>query len=129
MEYIQAFRSAGQPTAAAPLELCEKARQQLSIWRDQPLKVIYERINRQITALDRYEFLAVEDNEVKAMMILVIHPEEIHLGEDVLHDFLIFSPEPGLLKEGYKAMKRLAKDLNIKYIHFARHPEKFRKVR
>lgn len=129
MEIIKAYRTAGQPTAAAPLELCELAKQQLSIWRDQPLIKMHDRINRQIADRDRFEILAVENNTVKAMMIICIEPEEIHTGEDCLYTMLAFSPEPGFLKEGYKAMRELAKELQIPYVHFSRHPDKLRKVR
>ncbi|EIX3308875.1 hypothetical protein MKB11_005013 [Salmonella enterica] len=129
MEYLKVFREAGQPTAAAPLELCELAQQQLSIWRDQPLIKMHDRINRQIAERDRFEFLAVEGQTVKAMMIICIEREEIHTGEDCLYTMLAFSPEPGFLKEGYKAMRELAKELQIPYVHFSRHPETFRKVK
>ncbi|EPV4171465.1 hypothetical protein ACV5Z5_004663 [Salmonella enterica subsp. enterica] len=129
MEYIRSFRRAGEPTAAAPLELCIQAKQQLSIWRDQPLIKMHDRINRQITERDRFEFLAVEGEKVKAMMIICIEPEEIHTGEDCLYTMLAFSPEPGFLKEGYKAMKQLARDLKIPYVHFSRHPDTLRKVK
>lgn len=128
MEYIKMFRKAGEPTAAAPLYLCEQAKQSLSIWSDQPVSVIYERVNRQVSEIDRYEFLAIEDGLIKGMMILCIEPEEIHTGKDVLYTKLAFSTVPGALREGYRSMKRLAREINVPYLHLSRHPKEFRKV-
>lgn len=130
MEYIKVYRTAGQPTLAAPLYLCEQAKETLSIWRDQDPQRIFERVNRQIQELDRYEYLAIEGGLVKAMMIICIEREEIHTGEDLLYTKLAFSTVPGALKDGYRAMISLAKELHIPYVHLSRHPEdELRKVR
>lgn len=129
MDYIKVFRKAGQPTAAAPLYLCEQARQSLSIWNEQPLNEIYERVNRQLTEIDRYEFLAIEDGLIKGMMIICIEPEELHTGKDILYTKLAFSTVPGVLTEGYRQMRKLAKELNIPYVHFSRHPDTLKRVR
>lgn len=129
MEFIKAYRKAGEPTAVAPLYLCEQARKTLSIWKDQPLHVIHERVNRQIQEIDRYEFIAIEEGIIKGMMVICIEPEEIHTGEDVLYTKLAFSTVPGALKEGYKAMKCLSKELNIPLIHLSRHPDRLRRIR
>lgn len=129
MDYIKVFRKAGQPTAAAPLYLCKQAQEALTIWNEQPLETIYERVNRQLSEIDRYEFLALDNGIIKGMMIICIEPEELHTGQDILYTKLAFSTVPGVLTEGYRQMRRLAKELNIPYIHFSRHPDTLKKVK
>ncbi|EIQ3230838.1 hypothetical protein LU140_004496 [Salmonella enterica] len=119
MEYLKVFREEGQPTAAAPLYLVEKAAKTIKRYKDCDVTELHARINRNITSRDRWEVLAVENGEVKAMMIICYDGDELHSGGPCLFTYLCFSPD-GLFKEGFKALKNLAKELNIRKIWIAR---------
>lgn len=64
-----------------------------------------------IQSNNRYEFLAVEAGQVKAMMVLYVDYDP-HYGR-VIYTRYAFSSEPQALTQGYRWMKQLAKSLNL----------------
>ncbi|EGJ4116066.1 hypothetical protein IHX65_004872 [Salmonella enterica] len=111
MEYLKVFRNAGEPTAAAPLYLCQQTREKLTNWQRLPVEQMQQEIVNDIVSNDRYEFLAVDAGELRAMMVLYVDYDP-HYGS-VIYTRFAFSTEPQLLTDGYKWMKEIAKSLNL----------------
>lgn len=112
MEYIKAYRTAGQPTAAAPLYLCSETRERLTNWQRLPVEEMQKEIVNDVVSNDRYEFLAVDETgKLRAMMVLYVDYDP-HYGS-VIYTRYAFSSEPGLLTGAYKWMKEIAKLLNL----------------
>lgn len=110
MDYIKVFKKAGEATIAAPIELCEETRERLSNWQRVPVEVMQREITTDIESLDRFEFLAVDDGKIRAMMIIT--PEENpHYGSFLLTRY-VFSAEPQTLTPGYRWLFKLTKALN-----------------
>ncbi|EBV2055756.1 hypothetical protein EWD52_23460 [Salmonella enterica subsp. enterica serovar Braenderup] len=113
MKYIKAFRKAGEPTAAAPLYLCEIVYNSLKSWQHyHTVEDMSREISADIEALDRFEFLAIdEDNQVRAMLIAT-QEENPHHG-DLLFTRYAFSAEPQTLAAGYRWLFKLSKLLDL----------------
>lgn len=112
MEFIKAFRKAGEPTAAAPLYLCEETREKLSNWQRLPVEQMQAEIVNDIQANDRYEYLAIDEaGKLRAMMVLYVDYDP-HYGSAIYTRYA-FSAEPRALTGGYKWMKEIAKSLNL----------------
>ncbi|EEJ8200201.1 hypothetical protein GTR53_003643 [Salmonella enterica] len=112
MEYLKVFREAGQPTAAAPLYLCQETRERLTNWQRLPVEQMQAEIVNDIQSNDRYEFLAIDDaGKLRAMMVLYVDYDP-HYGSFIYTRFA-FSAENQALTQGYKWMKELAKSLNL----------------
>lgn len=111
MEFIKIYREAGEPTAAAPLYLCQQTRERLTNWQRLPVEQMQAEIIEDIQSNNRYEFLAVEAGQVKAMMVLYVDYDP-HYGR-VIYTRYAFSSEPQALTQGYRWMKQLAKSLNL----------------
>ncbi|EGW0579066.1 hypothetical protein JGH65_004236 [Salmonella enterica] len=111
MEFIKIYREAGEPTAAAPLYLCQQTRERLANWQRLPVEQMQAEIIEDIQSNNRYEFLAVEAGQVKAMMVLYVDYDP-HYGR-VIYTRYAFSTEPQALTQGYRWMKQLAKSLNL----------------
>lgn len=111
MEFIKIYREAGEPTAAAPLYLCQQTRERLANWQRLPVEQMQAEIIEDIQSNNRYEFLAVEAGQVKAMMVLYVDYDP-HYGR-VIYTRYAFSSEPQALTQGYRWMKQLAKSLNL----------------
>ncbi|EDR9150318.1 hypothetical protein BSY48_004426 [Salmonella enterica subsp. enterica serovar Agbeni] len=117
MEFIKIFRKAGEPTAAVPLYLCKQTRDKLAIWQHTSLQEMQARLQRQITEMDRYEYLAIDEaGTIKAMMIIDWLEDETHTGGNVVYTKLAFSTEPGLLSNGYKFMKQIGRERGCDFI-------------
>ncbi|EEH7943827.1 hypothetical protein G3O90_004539 [Salmonella enterica] len=111
MEYLKIFREAGQPTAAAPLYLCQETRERLTNWQRLPVEQMQAEIVNDIQSNNRYEFLAVDAGKLRAMMVLYVDYDP-HYGR-VIYTRYAFSSEPQALTQGYRWMKQLAKSLNL----------------
>ncbi|EAN5684234.1 hypothetical protein EI675_20615 [Salmonella enterica] len=112
MEYLKVFREAGQPTAAAPLYLCQETRERLANWQRLPVEQMQAEIVSEIESNDRYEFLAVDEaGKLRAMLVLYVDYDP-HFGS-VIYTRYAFSAEKQALIQGYKWMKELAKSLNL----------------
>ncbi|ECW3055619.1 hypothetical protein F3W96_19715 [Salmonella enterica] len=112
MQIIKAFRAAGEPTAAAPLYLCQETRERLTNWQRLPMEQMQQEIVNDIVSSDRYEFLAVDEaGKLRAMMVLYVDYDP-HYGS-VIYTRYAFSSEPGLLASGYRWMKQIAKSLKL----------------
>ncbi|EFU5167495.1 hypothetical protein HT819_003902 [Salmonella enterica] len=111
MEFIKIYRKAGEPTAAAPLYLCQQTRERLSNWQRLPVEQMQAEIVNDIQSNNRYEFLAIESEQVKAMMVLYVDYDP-HYGR-VIYTRYAFSSEPQALTQGYRWMNQLAKSLNL----------------
>lgn len=111
MEYLKVFREAGQPTAAAPLYLCQETRERLTNWQRLPVEQMQAEIVNDIQSNNRYEFLAVDAGKLRAMMVLYVDYDP-HYGR-VIYTRYAFSSEPQALIQGYRWMKQLAKSLNL----------------
>ncbi|EGH3087057.1 hypothetical protein IEA35_004591 [Salmonella enterica] len=111
MEYLKVYREAGQPTAAAPLYLCQETREQLTNWQRLPVEQMQAEIVNDIQSNNRYEFLAVDAGKLRAMMVLYVDYDP-HYGR-VIYTRYAFSSEPQALTQGYRWMKQLAKSLNL----------------
>lgn len=116
MEFRGMFKIAGEPTDSIPLNLCEQAHNSLKIWSYTDVNSMRDRLKEEIESLDRWEFQAIENGEMKAMMIITIYENEPHLGHDVLISRFAFSTDRGALKAGYKWMKKLARLLKIRFM-------------
>ncbi|EGI0196856.1 hypothetical protein IFY90_004259 [Salmonella enterica] len=111
MEYMKFYREAGKPTIAAPIYLCEKAREQLENWQRLPVEQMQAEIKESIESLDRFEFLAVDEGQIKAMMIIA--PDyDPHFGSYLATKYS-FSPNNKCLFKGYRWMKKIAKMLEL----------------
>jgi len=112
MEYQKVFRKAGQPTAAAPLYLCQETRERLDNWQRLPVEQMQAEIVNDIVSNDRFEFLAVDEaGKLRAMMVLYVDYDP-HFGS-VIYTRFAFSAEKQALFQGYKWMKEIAKSLNL----------------
>ncbi|HID4300466.1 TPA: hypothetical protein ACXEZB_004388 [Escherichia coli] len=114
MEYIKTFRKAGEPTAAAPLYLCQEARSNLANWLHyETAEQMHTELNQEIQENDRFEYLAIDDaGKLRAMMVIYPHYDP-HWGDHLFTRFS-FSAEPGALSGGYRWMKDIAKLLKYK---------------
>ncbi|EKR4225023.1 hypothetical protein P8G24_004694 [Salmonella enterica] len=112
MDYLKVYRKAGEPTAAAPIYLCEETRNKLANWQRLPLEQMQQEIVNDIVSNDRYEFLAVDEaGKLRAMMVLYVDYDP-HYGS-VIYTRFAFSAEKQALTQGYKWMKEIAKALNL----------------
>ncbi|EIE0653056.1 hypothetical protein LCU68_003987 [Salmonella enterica] len=112
MEYLKVFREAGQPTAAAPLYLCQETRERLANWQRLPVEQMQAEIVSEIESNDRYEFLAVDEaGKLRAMMVLYVDYDP-HYGK-VIYTRYAFSAVEQLLTNGYRWMKELAQELKL----------------
>lgn len=113
MDYIKTFRAAGEPTIAAPIYLCEEARESLANWLHyDSAEQMHKELKQEIEENDRFEFIAVDNNgKHRAMMIIYAHYDP-HWGKHIFTRFA-FSKEPGALTEGYKWIREIAKSLNV----------------
>lgn len=111
MEYLKVYREAGQPTAAAPLYLCQETRERLTNWQRLPVEQMQAEIVNDIQSNNRYEFLAVDAGKLRAMMVLYVDYDP-HYGR-VIYTRYAFSSEPQALTQGYKWMKELGKELKL----------------
>lgn len=113
MKYLKAFRKAGEPTIAAPVYLCSETRASLASWqRYHTAEDMSREISADIEALDRFEFIAIdEDNKVRAMLIAT-QEENPHHGDFILTRYA-FSAEPNILTAGYRWLFKLSKLLDL----------------
>ncbi|EIZ5832160.1 hypothetical protein MPS38_003056 [Salmonella enterica] len=112
MDYLKVYRKSGEPTAAAPIYLCEETRNKLANWQRLPLEQMQQEIVNDIVSNDRYEFLAVDEaGKLRAMMVLYVDYDP-HYGS-VIYTRFAFSAEKQALTQGYKWMKEIAKALNL----------------
>lgn len=116
VEYKGMFKRAGEPTDSLDLSLVKSARDTLSIWQYTSLDEMYSRLKNDIESIDRWEFQAIENGEMVAMMIIDRYDNEPHTGYDILYTKFAFSRNTGALRHGYKWMKSIAKVLGIKFI-------------
>ncbi|EHT3579228.1 hypothetical protein KXY27_004547 [Salmonella enterica] len=124
MEYIKVFKEAGQPTVAAPIYLCEKARQQLANWQRLPVEQMQAEIVNEIESCNRFEFLAVDEGQIKAMMIIT--PEyDPHFGGFLMTRYT-FSPDNQTLTPGYRWAIKVAKSLILDGVMFSRQTEPYK---
>ncbi|EGJ3141396.1 hypothetical protein IGV50_004420 [Salmonella enterica subsp. enterica serovar Newport] len=121
MEYLKVFKQAGEPTIAAPIYLCEKARDQLANWQRLPVEQMQAEIVNDIEACDRFEFLAIDEGQIKAMMIIT--PEyNAHWGNFLMTRYT-YSPDKQTVTPGYRWMIKIAKRLNLDGVLFSRQIE------
>ncbi|EBU8272205.1 hypothetical protein DLL80_23850 [Salmonella enterica subsp. enterica serovar Newport] len=114
MEYIKAFRKAGEPTAAAPDYLCEKVRQAgLDNWqRYHTVEDMSRDISADIESLDRFEFLAVDEAGKLTGMLIATQEENPHHGDFLLTRYA-FSIDPKSLSVGYRWLFKLSQMLDL----------------
>lgn len=121
MKCYKLFREAGEPTFTIPLYLCQETREKLpGLWKRQPtVELMREELRQSIEALDRYEYLVLDDTgKLRAMMVIDSHYNP-HYGKH-LYTAYSFSTEPGLLAGGYRWMIELGKGLDCDGVKLSR---------
>lgn len=86
-----------------------------------PFEQWYSIVLANIESLNRWEYIAHQDGKLYASMTFYLNTEDFHCGTclDVVQMYT-HPDHKGLLLDGFKAMKAIAKALNIKYLCFTR---------